>query len=101
SGGLRTRENTRQRFHPATASERRRSDTFWKVLRNRSPDRGSRLFDSARRRDYWNFDTDRQSSRKEIRIRMAKQIVHGEDSRQAMLRGVNTLADAVKITLGP
>src|SRR6478735_956751 len=32
---------------------------------------------------------------------MAKQIVHGEDSRQAMLRGVNILADAVKITLGP
>src|SRR3954463_7283827 len=31
----------------------------------------------------------------------AKQIVHGEDSRQAILRGVNTLADAVKITLGP
>jgi chaperonin GroEL len=32
---------------------------------------------------------------------MAKQIVHGEDSRQAILRGVNILADAVKITLGP
>src|SRR6266849_2858188 len=32
---------------------------------------------------------------------MAKQIVHGEDSRQAILRGVNRLADAVKITLGP
>ena len=32
---------------------------------------------------------------------MAKQIVHGEASRQAILRGVNTLADAVKITLGP
>ena len=32
---------------------------------------------------------------------MAKQIVHGEDSRQAILRGVNTLANAVKITLGP
>src|SRR6187397_2757485 len=32
---------------------------------------------------------------------MAKQIVHGEDSRQAILRGVNTLADIVKITLGP
>src|SRR3989454_2716724 len=32
---------------------------------------------------------------------MAKQIVHGEDSRQAILRGVNQLADAVKITLGP
>jgi chaperonin GroEL len=32
---------------------------------------------------------------------MAKQIIHGEDSRQAILRGVNTLANAVKITLGP
>jgi chaperonin GroEL len=32
---------------------------------------------------------------------MAKQIVHGEESRQAILRGVNMLADAVKITLGP
>ncbi len=32
---------------------------------------------------------------------MAKQIVTGENSRQAILRGVNLLADAVKITLGP
>jgi chaperonin GroEL len=32
---------------------------------------------------------------------MAKQIVTGEGSRQAILRGVNILADAVKITLGP
>src|SRR6266403_1448710 len=32
---------------------------------------------------------------------MAKQIVTGEASRQAILRGVNILADAVKITLGP
>jgi chaperonin GroEL len=32
---------------------------------------------------------------------MAKQIVTGGDSRQAILRGVNILADAVKITLGP
>ena len=32
---------------------------------------------------------------------MAKQIVHGEESRAAILRGVNQLADAVKITLGP
>ncbi|HEY6251386.1 MAG TPA: chaperonin GroEL [Candidatus Angelobacter sp.] len=32
---------------------------------------------------------------------MAKQIVHGEESRQAILRGVNTLANAVKVTLGP
>src|ERR671936_1933345 len=32
---------------------------------------------------------------------MAKQIVYGEQSRQAVLRGVNQLADAVKVTLGP
>src|SRR5256885_2193001 len=32
---------------------------------------------------------------------MAKQIIHGEQSRQAILRGVNQLADAVRITLGP
>ncbi len=32
---------------------------------------------------------------------MAKQIVYGEQSRQAILRGVNKLADAVKVTLGP
>jgi len=32
---------------------------------------------------------------------MAKQIVTGESSRQSILRGVNVLADAVKITLGP
>jgi len=32
---------------------------------------------------------------------MAKQILYGGDSRQAILRGVNILADAVKATLGP
>src|SRR3970040_668154 len=32
---------------------------------------------------------------------MAKQITYGDASRQAILRGVNGLADAVKVTLGP
>jgi chaperonin GroEL len=32
---------------------------------------------------------------------MAKQIVYGDASRQGILRGVNRLADAVKVTLGP
>ncbi|HTI44189.1 MAG TPA: chaperonin GroEL [Vicinamibacterales bacterium] len=32
---------------------------------------------------------------------MAKQILFGEQSRQVMLRGVNQLADAVMVTLGP
>ena len=31
----------------------------------------------------------------------AKEITHGEDARRALIRGVNKLADAVKITLGP
>jgi chaperonin GroEL len=31
----------------------------------------------------------------------AKNITYGEDARQAILRGVNKLADAVKVTLGP
>ena len=32
---------------------------------------------------------------------MAKQIQYGEEARQSVLRGVNKLADAVKVTLGP
>ena len=32
---------------------------------------------------------------------MAKQIVYHDDARAAILRGVNALADAVKVTLGP
>jgi chaperonin GroEL len=32
---------------------------------------------------------------------MAKQLLYGEDARRALERGVNTLADAVKVTLGP
>ena len=32
---------------------------------------------------------------------MAKQVIHGEESRAAILRGINQLADAVRITLGP
>src|SRR4029434_9608731 len=32
---------------------------------------------------------------------MAKQVILGEQSRQSILQGVNTLAEAVKVTLGP
>jgi len=32
---------------------------------------------------------------------MAKQIIYGEQSRQAILSGINQLANAVKVTLGP
>src|ERR671910_381160 len=32
---------------------------------------------------------------------MAKQILYGEHARQTVLRGINKMADAVKVTLGP
>ena len=32
---------------------------------------------------------------------MPKQIVYGDQARRAVLRGINQLADAVKVTLGP
>ena len=32
---------------------------------------------------------------------MAKELLYGEEARRALERGVNTLADAVKVTLGP
>ncbi len=32
---------------------------------------------------------------------MCKQITHGDESRQAILRGINSLANAVNATLGP
>lgn len=32
---------------------------------------------------------------------MATQVVHGQESRTAILRGVNKLADTLKVTLGP
>ena len=42
---------------------------------------------------------DHQVGKKELT--MAKQITYGDASRQAILRGVNGLANAVKVTLGP
>jgi chaperonin GroEL len=40
-------------------------------------------------------------SLEDVKMANAKQIIHGENSRQAILRGVNQLADVVKVTLGP
>ena len=42
----------------------------------------------------------RNSTSKEV-IMTAKQIVYKEDARKKILQGVNALADAVKVTLGP
>src|SRR5262245_33569275 len=45
--------------------------------------------------------SDAPEKKQEESANSAKQIVYGEQSRQAVLRGVNQLADAVKVTLGP
>src|ERR1700681_1002867 len=57
---------------------------------------------SCEKTKYWassKAPTRRKRSRRHDH--MAKQIVYGEHSRQAVLRGINQLADAVKVTLGP
>src|SRR5256885_4487843 len=41
------------------------------------------------------------SSKDKRRHTMAKRVTYGEEARQSILRGVNKLADAVKVTLGP
>src|SRR4026208_2360184 len=59
---------------------------------------------SCARTKYWlssKAATPRRRKRSRRRDQLAKQIVYGEQSRQAVLRGVNGLADAVKVTLGP
>ena len=45
--------------------------------------------------------TDIREEAKEKRVEMPKLIKFDEDARRALERGVNTLADAVKVTLGP
>lgn len=32
---------------------------------------------------------------------MAKQLIYGEDARKALQRGIDQLADTVKVTIGP
>src|SRR5664280_2180860 len=63
------------------------------ITDNRKPFQRNYCQPSSGLTDHWLLTTRREA--------MAKQIVHGEDSRQAILRGVNVLADAVKVTLGP
>src|SRR4029079_8809527 len=43
----------------------------------------------------------RRLTHQEGQLIMANQITYGDSSRQAILRGVNSLANAVKVTLGP
>src|SRR5688500_6558769 len=62
----------------------------------------ARTISSCEKRTSWASSavaTRRHGSRRERP--MAKQIVYGEHSRQAMLHGINQLANAVKVTLGP
>src|SRR5207342_249292 len=61
------------------------------------PDRGSRLALSKRP----NLQRGPDAASNKGFDMAAKQIVYSRGARAAILRGVNTLADAVKVTLGP
>src|SRR4029453_2161815 len=77
------------RFCSASTQDRRSSS----MVRNTS---------SCEKTKYW-ASSKAPARRKKSRRgdHMAKQIIYGEHSRQAVLRGINQLADAVKVTLGP
>ncbi len=53
---------------------------------------------SCERTKFWRSSKQAEGKRDQL---MAKQIVYGDASRQGILRGVNSLANAVKVTLGP
>lgn len=53
---------------------------------------------SCERTKFWRSSKQAEDKRDQL---MAKQIVYGDASRQGILRGVNSLANAVKVTLGP
>src|SRR4026209_1555034 len=63
----------------------------------------ARSTSSCARTKYWPSSAARRRRTRSRRRQqsMAKQIVYGDSSRQGILRGVNSLADAVKVTLGP
>src|ERR1700685_1553131 len=49
----------------------------------------------------WRCWTRSRGLRRKRANKMAKQIIYADNSRQAILRGVNQLADAVNVTLSP
>src|SRR5215204_4192267 len=58
----------------------------------------ARSTSSCERTKCWQSSKQAEDKRDQL---MAKQIVYGDASRQGILRGVNSLANAVKVTLGP
>src|SRR6185436_11809250 len=73
----------------------RRQSTARQVVGHGREDRRRGVPDPQGRRD------PRRSQLSEGTKDMAKDIVYREDARSAIMRGVNALADAVKVTLGP
>ena len=91
----RQRQDPRERHEAGARRQGRRQDPLRQVLRDRHQDRRRGVPHPARGR------SPRRDRLREAERNMAKQITYGNDSRQAILRGVNRLADAVKVTLGP
>src|SRR5262249_54124416 len=80
-----------------------RPDPLRQVLGHRGQDRGRGAPDPARgrhpRRDRELTGNEREHGEK--RAMAAKEIIYNESARGMILAGVNALADAVKVTLGP
>ena len=82
-----------------------RSHSLRQIHRQRDKAGGRRVSDRARRRSARGLEGAEEPATSCIGGRgnnmAAKTIIYSENSRQAILRGVNQLADAVKVTLGP
>src|SRR4029453_18345917 len=94
------RRRTRQEGEERTRAARRqrgRDDSLRQIFRTGHQNRWGGIPHHARGRSARGprFQVVRRA------VNMAKQIIYGEQSRQAILRGVNQLADAVRVTLGP
>src|SRR4029450_7759629 len=103
--GRRQRQGPGERHQGPAGREGGGQDPVREVLRHRHQDRRRGSADPPRGRG----PRDRRLRRRLAQrvkpkgdpFEMAKQITYGDESRQSILRGVNRLADAVKVTLGP
>ena len=84
------------RPHPVRQVLRQRDQAGWRRVSDHARGRSPRH--SGRPAAKW---PRRLAKEVEEKTSWRKQIVYSENSRQAILRGVNQLADAVKVTLGP
>src|SRR5882672_8791709 len=97
------RQSSRRRQDSPARRKGRRPDPVRQVFRFRGKDRRHRIPGHARRRHHGRrrLTSPQSNSTQESRNMPAKDVRFHESARLKMLAGVNVLADAVKVTLGP